>query len=124
MKSISELQAIKDKVIAQNSSGTRVVVGLATCGIAAGARPIFDTFAKFVKDNNLSDISVKQVGCVGLCQYEPLVEVIKADQSGRDEKVTYINMDAEKALTVAEKHLKGGEIVDELTIGKSNMEGQ
>ena len=117
MKSLAELQAIKnkmkDKVVLREGSGdVRVVVGMATCGIAAGARPVLNAFVEAVNSEGLSGkVTVSQTGCVGLCQYEPIVEIHEAGK----EKVTYVKMTAEKAKTVVEKHLKNGEVVVEFT---------
>ena len=118
MKSLAELAAIrekmKDKVILREGSGEiRVVVGMATCGIAAGARPVLNAFVEEVSKAGLADkVTVSQTGCIGVCQYEPVVEIFEADK----EKVTYVKMTAEKAAEVVEKHLKGGNIVSEYTI--------
>ena len=119
MKSLAELAAIKAKmqdkvVIREGSAATRVVVGMATCGIAAGARPVLNAFVEGVANAGLTDkVTVSQTGCVGICQYEPVVEVY---EDGK-EKVTYVKMDAAKAAEVIEKHLKGGAVVTEYTIG-------
>ena len=119
MKSLAELQAIKnrmkDKVVLRDGmEGTRVVVGMATCGIAAGARPVLNAFVEGVNKEGLEDkVSVTQTGCIGICQYEPVVEVFEA---GKD-KITYVKMTPEKAQEVIEKHLKGGNVVAEYTIG-------
>ena len=119
MKTLAELQAIKDrmkdKVILREGSGSiRVVVGMATCGIAAGARPVLNAFVEGVNGANLSEkVSVSQTGCIGICQFEPVVEVFEAGK----EKVTYVKMTAEKAKEVIEKHLLGGQVVTEYTIG-------
>lgn len=119
MKSLAELAAIrdkmKDKVVIRTGAGDiRVVVGMATCGIAAGARPVLNTFAQEVSNAGLTEkVSVTQTGCIGICQYEPVVEVFEADK----EKVTYVKMTAEKAKRVVEEHLKGGRVVSEYTIG-------
>ena len=118
MKSLAELAAIrekmKDKVILREGTGEiRVVVGMATCGIAAGARPVLNAFVEEVAKAGLGDkVTVSQTGCIGVCQFEPVVEIFEADK----EKVTYVKMTAEKAAEVVEKHLKGGEIVSEYTI--------
>ena len=117
MKSLAELQAIKNKmrdkvVLREGSNSIRVVVGMATCGIAAGARPVLNAFVEEVNSTGLYDkVTVSQTGCVGLCQYEPIVEIYEAGK----EKVTYVKMTPEKAKTVVEKHLKNGEIVAEFT---------
>lgn len=121
MKSLAELAAIrekmKDKVILREGTGEiRVVVGMATCGIAAGARPVLNTFVEKVSEAGLGEkVTVSQTGCIGVCQYEPVVEVFEA---GKD-KVTYVKMTPEKAVEVVEKHLKGGQIVDEYTISNA-----
>ena len=123
MKSLAELAAIRDKmkdkvVIREGTQGVRVVVGMATCGIAAGARPVLNTFVEEVAKSELSDKdTVTQTGCIGICQYEPVVEII---EDGKD-KVTYVKMTAEKAAEVVEKHLKGGNVIAEYTI--SNYKG-
>ncbi|MBR5946585.1 (2Fe-2S) ferredoxin domain-containing protein [bacterium] len=118
MKSLAELQAIKDKmkdkvVLREGSAQKRVVVGMATCGIAAGARPVLNAFVEGVNKEGLSgEVAVTQTGCIGICQYEPVVEVFEAGK----EKVTYVKMTAEKAQRVITDHLKGGKVVTEYTI--------
>ena len=119
MKSLAELQKIKERmkervVLREGTGDIRVVVGMATCGIAAGARPVLNEFVKDVSEEGLSDkVTVSQTGCIGICQYEPVVEVFEA---GKD-KVTYVKMNSEKAKEVVEKHLKGGKVIEEYTIG-------
>ena len=119
MKSLAELQAIKnrmkDKVVLRDGmESTRVVVGMATCGIAAGARPVLNAFVEGVNKEGLEDkVTVTQTGCIGICQYEPVVEVFEAGK----EKTTYVKMNPEKAQEVIEKHLKGGQVVGDYTIG-------
>lgn len=119
MKSLAELAAIreqmKDKVAIREGLGqVRVVVGMATCGIAAGARPVLAAFVEKVNEAGLVDkVTVTQSGCMGICQYEPVVEVYEEGK----EKVTYVKMTAEKAAEVVEQHLKGGKVVEQYTIG-------
>ena len=118
MKSLAELAAIRDKMkekvsVREGDDQIRVVVGMATCGIAAGARPVLAAFVEEVAKEGLTDkVSVTQTGCIGICQYEPVVEVFEAGK----EKVTYVKMNADKAKRVVAEHLKGGRVVDELTI--------
>ena len=119
MKSLAELQAIRDRAraavnIRENSEAkTRVLVGMATCGIAAGARPVLTAIVDEVAKRGLSDIMVTQTGCIGICQYEPVVEVIGAN----GDKTTYVKMTPEKALRVVNDHLVNGNVVTEYTIG-------
>lgn len=123
MKSLAELAAIrdrmKDKVVLREGTGEiRVVVGMATCGIAAGARPVLNAFVEGVSGAGLSSkVTVTQTGCIGVCQFEPVVEIF---ESGKD-KVTYVKMTAEKAQEVIEKHLKGGHVIKEYTITNYNV---
>ena len=118
MKSLEELAAIREKmkgkvVLREGSGDIRVVVGMATCGIAAGARPVLNAFVEGVNNEGLAEkVTVSQTGCIGVCQYEPVVEIFEA---GKD-KVTYVKMTPEKAAEVIEKHLKGGEVVSKYTI--------
>ena len=119
MKSLAELEAIRNRAkgnvtLRKDDHAVRVVVGMATCGIAAGARPVLNAFVEGVNKEGLSDkVTVTQTGCIGICQYEPVVEVY---EDGK-EKVTYVKLDAEKAAQIVEKHLKGGNVVAEYTIG-------
>lgn len=117
MKTLAELQAIKermkDKVVIREGCGEkRVVVGMATCGIAAGARPVLNAFVEGVNKQGLSaKVSVTQTGCIGICQFEPVVEVFEDNV-----KTTYVKMTEEKAAKVIEEHLKNGKVVSEYTI--------
>ena len=120
--SLEELKALRDKVKntvvmrGDNTDNVRVVVGMATCGIAAGARPVLNAVVEAVNGNGLSDkVSVSQTGCIGLCRLEPIVEVYVPGE----EKVTYVKMDAKKALEVVEQHLIRGQVVTEYTIGNT-----
>ena len=118
MKTLAELEAIRQKTLdsvnlRREHEGTRVVVGMATCGIAAGARPVMLAFVEEVKKRNLSNVTVAQTGCIGICQFEPIVEVI--DENGT--KTTYVKMTPEKALRVVNDHIVNGKVVKEYTIG-------
>ena len=119
MKSLEELAAIRDKmknrvVLREGSGETRVVVGMATCGIAAGARPVLNAFVEQVANENLSDhVTVTQTGCLGVCRLEPLVEIYVPGK----EKVTYVKMNEEKARKVVAEHVVNQQVVDDYTIG-------
>ena len=121
MKSLAELAAIRDKmrdkiVLREGGDGIRVVVGMATCGIAAGARPVLNAFVEGVDKEGLNDkVIVSQTGCIGICQYEPVVEVTVPGQ----EKVTYVKMTAEKVEKVLKEHIKGGKVVLEYTFANA-----
>ena len=119
MKTLAELEAIRDRVKPlinireSDSNNTRIVVGMATCGIAAGARPVLNSLVEEVSKRNLQNVTITQTGCIGVCQFEPVIEVYQAGK----EKVTYVKMTAEKAVRVINDHIVNGNIVDEFTIG-------
>ena len=114
MKSLEELKAIRDKMKGQigmrseHADNTRVVVGMAPCGIASGARPVLNLLVKEVEDRKLEHVTVTQTGCIGLCQYEPIVEVYEPGK----EKVTYVKVNEEKAKEILEQHLVRGQVLD------------
>ncbi len=121
MKSLAELEAIRNKSIAgltmrtEGDTATRVVVGMATCGIAAGARPVMNAFVGEIAVRNLTDVTVAQTGCIGVCRLEPIVEVIAPGE----EKVTYVKMTPEKVKRVVAEHIVNKQIVTEYTIGQA-----
>ncbi|MBR5460212.1 MAG: (2Fe-2S) ferredoxin domain-containing protein [Clostridia bacterium] len=118
MKSLAELAAIRekmqDKVLIRESHGNfRIVVGMATCGITAGARPVLNAFVEGITKEGLTEkATVVQTGCIGLCQYEPVVEVFNGE-----EKVTYVKVTPDKVSKIIEEHIKNGKVVTEYTIG-------
>ncbi len=119
MKSLAELQAIRERMQKQidlrdaGDDRIRVVVGMATCGIAAGARPVLTAFLEEVQKRDLKNVSVSQTGCIGVCRLEPIVEVYVPGQ----EKVTYVKMTPEKVPGIVSEHLVNGRVVNEYTIG-------
>ncbi|MBR6523571.1 MAG: (2Fe-2S) ferredoxin domain-containing protein [Clostridia bacterium] len=119
MKSLAELQEIRNKVLGQvnlrkeREDGVRVVVGMATCGIAAGARPVLNAFMAEVEKRNLANVTVTQTGCIGMCRLEPIVEVYMPGE----EKVTYVKMTEDKVARVVTEHIINQKPVTEFTIG-------
>jgi len=118
MKSLEELKAIRDRmqnkvILREGSAEKRIVVGMATCGIAAGARPVLNTFVEEIANRGLTgSVEVSQTGCIGMCRFEPIVEVFEGD-----ERVTYVLIDPAKAKEIVEKHIVGGKPIVEYTIG-------
>ncbi len=119
MKSLAELEAIRNKTInAMNmrkdgENGTRIVVGMATCGIAAGARDVLGAISEELAKRNVQHATVSQTGCIGMCQYEPIVEVMVPGE----EKVTYVKVDREKAVKIVNDHIINNKPIAEYTIG-------
>jgi len=117
MKSVAELEAIRKKALEEislrsNEDGIRIVVGMATCGIAAGARPVLNTFVEELARRNINNATVNMTGCIGMCKLEPIVEVIDA----KGNKVTYVKMNPEKAVRVVVDHIVNGKVVTEYTV--------
>ena len=121
MKSLAELQALREEmknkigIRHDSDTGIRIVVGMATCGVAAGARPVLAAFTDEVAKRGLTHVSVGQTGCIGICQYEPVVEVYEPGK----EKVTYVKVTPEMVPTIVSQHIVNGSPVTEYTIGAS-----
>ncbi len=119
MKSLAELQEIRNRTIGnltmrkEDDDAVRVVVGMATCGIAAGARPVMSAFVEEIAKRNLANVTVAQTGCIGVCRLEPIVEITLPGQ----EKVTYVKMSPEKVARVVAEHIVNKQVVTEYTIG-------
>ena len=120
MKSMAELEAIRQRTLQRinlrkedENENIRVVVGMATCGIAAGARPVMLSFMDEINKRGLSQVTVSQTGCIGMCRLEPMVDVYVPGK----EKVTYVHMTPEKVGRVVAEHIVNGRPVTEYTIG-------
>lgn len=119
MKTLEELMALRDAAKAKmttrddSSEVTRIVVGMATCGIAAGARPVMNKFVEEIAKRNLQNVTVAQTGCIGMCQYEPIAEVLVPGE----EKVTYVQLTEEKVAKIVLEHIVNGKPVAEYTVG-------
>jgi NADP-reducing hydrogenase subunit HndB len=121
MKSLAELEIIRQRALDKlnlndNPNGLRVVVGMATCGLAAGAEPVMNAFVDELKRRNINNVNVTKTGCIGVCRLEPIADVINA----KGEKITYVNLDEKKARRIVVEHLINGRPVSEYTIGKAD----
>lgn len=121
MKSLAELEEIRKKTLDQMSlrksnDGMRVIVGMATCGIAAGARPVMTAFVEELNKRNMTDVTVTMTGCIGVCRLEPIVEVIDKDGN----KTTYVKMTPEKAARIVAEHIVNGRVCADYTIGEAD----
>ncbi|MDD4315811.1 MAG: (2Fe-2S) ferredoxin domain-containing protein [Clostridia bacterium] len=119
MKSIADINAIREKMQkvlgtrdAQDDADTRIVIGMATCGIAAGARPVFTAFLEEAAKRNLGNVKVTQSGCLGMCKFEPMAQVYIPGK----EVVTYVKLDAEAAKRIVSEHIVNGNVVAEYTL--------
>ena len=123
MKTIADIQAIREKMKSQivvrdkdTSNDIRIIVGMATCGIAAGARPVLAALVDEIGKRNLADVNVSQTGCIGMCRLEPIVEVFEPNK----ERVTYVKVTEEKARKIIAEHIVNGKVVTEFTIGAAD----
>ena len=122
MKSVQELKDLQQNARARlgldgADAGTRVIVGLATCGIAAGANPVYA--AALEAAEGMDSVTVSRVGCVGLCQLEPIAEVFVPGEP----RVTYVKMTADRMTRVMIEHVAGGRVIEEYTVGAAGKEG-
>ena len=123
MKSLADLHAMRAKTLEninmrkEDENAARVIVGMATCGIAAGARPVMLKFLEEIKDRDLQHVTVSQTGCIGMCRLEPMVDVILPGQ----EKVTYVKVKPDMVDRIVTEHLIGGTPVAEYTIGAAEQ---
>ena len=118
MKSLADLQAIRAKTLEninmrKDENAARVVIGMATCGIAAGARPVLNAFVEEVSKQHADKASVTQTGCIGMCRLEPIVEVFE----GGKERVTYVKVKPAMVPRIVKEHILGGKPITEYTIG-------
>lgn len=117
MKTVEELEEIRKKTFENINPGLdrkspRIVIGMATCGIAAGAKPVMNAIIDELKRNDIKNVIVSQTGCVGICKLEPVVEVYMPGK----EKVTYVKMNVTRARRMIYEHVIGGKVIDEYTI--------
>lgn len=113
IKSRSDLEKIRKQTNARLDGRTRIVVGLGTCGQAAGAQQVFDAIQREIEVLDLKDVVLEATGCVGICQFEPVVEVYRPEQA----RTTYVRMTPERGVRVVQQHIQGGNLLAEFTIG-------
>ncbi len=120
MKTTEDLKKVKQKALdeiklREGKESIRIVVGMGTCGIAAGAREIMTTILEELSKRNLTDVTVRQTGCIGMCAKEPLIDVKVAGQS----TVTYGNLDEAKVRQIVAQHIVNGMVVNNWVINKA-----
>ena len=121
MKSLDDLKKIRDaakkKVVMRGKNdGTRILVGMSTCGISAGARPVMNLFVEEIAKHDINTVTVTPVGCIGECAIEPIVEVLQGE-----ERTTYCRVDEEAAERIFNEHIIGGKVVSDYVIGKYRL---
>ena len=118
MKSLADLQALREKLKAdiklRRNEGIVVVVGMGTCGIAAGAREVMSAILEELAARKLVDVQVRQTGCIGMCEKEVLVDVIRPNEP----RITYGKVKPDDVRKIIGDHVVNGRIVEELVVGK------
>ncbi|MCJ7688227.1 MAG: (2Fe-2S) ferredoxin domain-containing protein [Clostridiaceae bacterium] len=117
MKTVQDLEEIRKNTFNRvnqgtNRKSTRIVIGMATCGIAAGADEVYDAIVDEVNKLGLSNVVIAKTGCIGVCRLEPIVEIIRPGE----EKVTYVKMSPYKARRVVASHVLVGTVRNEYTM--------
>lgn len=118
MKSLEELQKLRETLqqdmLTRNGDGNpRIIVGMGTCGIAAGAREVMQAIMQEIRDRNIN-VTISQTGCIGMCEKEPLIDV----QLPGKERITYGNVTAQDVERIIVQHLINGQIVEDLVIAR------
>ncbi|MBI9010184.1 MAG: (2Fe-2S) ferredoxin domain-containing protein [Tenericutes bacterium] len=119
MKTLEELKILREKSHKKMymdgvTRGVRVQVGYGTCGIAAGATPVYDTFVNEIKALNLENVEIVKVGCMGECAFEPTVEIVESDGS----KTIYCLLTDRRASEIVEEHIVKGIRIDKYLLSK------
>lgn len=122
MKSLADLHALRDKLKAdiklRQSSGTKIIVGMGTCGIAAGAREVMSAILQELNKRHLFDVQVQQTGCIGMCEKEVLVDVVRPGEA----RITYGKVTPEAVPKIIAEHVVNSHIVEELVVGRLDQE--
>jgi NADP-reducing hydrogenase subunit HndB len=118
MKSLEDLKKLREKLQADTklraSDGVKIIVGMGTCGIAAGAREVMAALMEEVQKRSLSDVVFQQTGCIGMCEKEVLVDVARPGEP----RITYGNVKPADAGRLVAEHVVNGQIVKELVLAK------
>ncbi len=118
MKSLADLHALRDKLKSdlklRKESGTKIIIGMGTCGIAAGAREVMAAVLDELARRHLTDVQVQQTGCIGMCDKEVLLDVLRPGEA----RITYGNVKPEDVSKIIANHVVNGNIVEEMVVGK------
>ena len=118
IKSLEDLRKIKAEsqlqTKARKSNDTQVIIGMGTCGIAAGAREVMTAVLEELAKRNLNNVSVLQTGCIGMCQKEPLMDIVRPGE----DRVTYGSVYPTDVPRIIAEHLVNGNIVEDLVVAK------
>lgn len=119
MKTIEELKRLREKLqhqhkIEQNVADVQVILGMGTCGIAAGAREVMTALLEEIAKRNLTNVVIKQTGCIGMCEKEVLLDVVRPGEP----RITYGKVKPSHVAQIVAEHIVNGRIIEELVVGK------
>ena len=123
MKTLEDLKKLRERLQAdaqiRHADGIRIIVGMGTCGIAAGAREVMTAVLDEVAKRQLNNVTVHQTGCIGMCEKEVLLDVIRPDEP----RITYGNVKPADVKRIIADHVVNGRIIEDLVVGKIEQEG-
>ncbi|MEG0831227.1 MAG: (2Fe-2S) ferredoxin domain-containing protein [Acidaminococcaceae bacterium] len=118
MKTLEDLKALREKLKAdirvRKAEGTKIIIGMGTCGIAAGAREVMTAVLDELAVRKLNDVQVQQTGCIGMCEKEVLVDVARPNEP----RITYGNVKPVDVKRIIADHVVNGRIIEDLVVGK------
>lgn len=118
MKTVEDLRKLREKIksegVIRKDAGTQIIVGMGTCGIAAGARQVMTAIMDEISKKNIPDIQIRQTGCIGMCEKEVLVDIVRPNEP----RVTYGHVKPEDVPKIIDEHVLNGRIVGELVVAK------
>ena len=118
ISNLEELKKLREKSIAVTAARKegkfRVIIGLGTCGIAAGGRKIMEVAMEEISKRGLKDVSVETTGCIGMCQKEPLLDIVRPGE----DRVTYGPVSPTDVPRIIADHLVNGQVVEDLVVAK------
>ena len=118
MKTVEDLKKLREKIKGQDAvregGETQVIVGMGTCGIAAGARKVMTAVMDEVAKKRLNYVQIRQTGCIGMCEKEVLLDVVRPGEP----RITYGNVKPEDVPKIIEDHVKNGRVVSDLVVAK------
>jgi NADP-reducing hydrogenase subunit HndB len=117
VKSLEELRRLREEAIQKKDAKAvegkaHIVVGMGTCGIAAGARDTMKAILDVIEEDKLNDIIVTQTGCIGRCEWEPIVSVTV----GIGQKVSYGKISPERARRIMKEHVMGNKVISDFVM--------
>ena len=122
MKTLEDLKALREKlksdIKVRQNQGTKIIIGMGTCGIAAGAREVMSAALDEQAVRKLNDVQLQQTGCIGMCEKEVLLDVIRPNEP----RITYGNVKPADVKRIIADHVVNGRIIEDLVVGKIEQE--